>query len=596
MRFTRGLFLTFEVLIAVLALKVDLVASPRQGQGQWVSPPFNHGIDPANPGWDPDQGSGSGSQGGKAGSNCKYNAIHLGLIPTGPNQGRVLAFGIEAQPYSTWSQFWSIINVGAEGTNVALTTTYGNYSMALPSHKEMFCSGLAWMADGRLFQAGGTYVQNGFPFVFGSDMCFIYDPNTNTWTAVSPSMARGRWYPTVTLSSDDTMMVFSGTADSDGNCVGDTSIDTYEAWDPSLASGAGAWQVNPTNGTTVFDGPGSVSTPDYFRYYPRMHVLTNGRIFMSGMHVVPARLRHDKTVTLGGGYSITSQWEVLTANPMVGRRLYGSSFLFPGLEDVVMSSVGADYEEACRISDPHSGPIVNSVQYAVATASPVPTTFWSDAESVPDETVGSTTYVGARTEANTVILPDESILLIGGENVNSSGTPVALRDTRRFTGQPDTGSWALMASEDSDRGYHATALLLPDGRVLSAGGNDRDFDYQVYRPPYLTSGNVRPALNSSPATMQYFDANPVQYSITYNALPPGVVLEKIVLVAPGADTHHSDMSQRLVRLTMTVTDLGGTRTKFYAPRDSKHAPRGYYMLFAVTNQGTPSIARWVKLS
>ena len=37
---------------------------------------------------------------------------------------------------------------------------------------------------------------------------------------------------------------------------------------------------------------------------------------------------------------------------------------------------------------------------------------------------------------------------------------------------PDTGQWTLMASEDVDRCYHSTALLLPDGRVLSAGGGE----------------------------------------------------------------------------------------------------------------------------
>jgi hypothetical protein len=551
-------------------------------------------VDPNNPTWDPDQG-GPNSQDGKTGSNCKYNSIHAGVIPNGPNQGKVLVFGHQNQPNPTWLQFWSIVNVGPDGTDASLTSTYANYSFQLPDDKELFCSGHAWMADGRLFVAGGTYT-TGTPSL-GSNRCFIYDPAANSWTALSPLMALPRWYPTVTLSSDDTMMVFSGTQDSDGDCANplDTSIDTYEAWDPSLASGAGAWQVN-ASGTTVFAGPGSVSLPDYFRYYPRMHVLTNGRIFMSGMHIVPARLRHDKVVTMGGGYSIVSQWEVLTNNLMVGRRLYGSSFLFPGLEDVVMTSVGANYEEACRISDPHTGAILSSVQYAVATATGALPSFWSTAQGVPDETVGSTTYVGARTQANTVILPDESILLVGGANVDSFGNIVALRDSRLFTGQPDSGNWAFMDLEDSDRGYHATALLLPDGRVLSAGGNKRDFDYQVYRPPYLMSGYTRPTILTSPATMQYFDANPIQYSITYNALPPGVVVQKIVLVAPGADTHHSDMAQRLVRMTLTVTDLGGTRTKFYAPRDSKHAPRGYYMLFAVTNQGTPSVARWVKLS
>jgi len=48
--------------------------------------------------------------------------------------------------------------------------------------------------------------------------------------------------------------------------------------------------------------------------------------------------------------------------------------------------------------------------------------------------------------------------------------------------------------------------------------------------------------------------------------------------------------------TSSQCSAAPSRATFYAPRDSKHAPRGYYMLFAVTNQGTPSVARWVKLS
>ncbi|PRP90663.1 hypothetical protein ENSA5_62820 [Enhygromyxa salina] len=39
---------------------------------------------------------------------------------------------------------------------------------------------------------------------------------------------------------------------------------------------------------------------------------------------------------------------------------------------------------------------------------------------------------------------------------------------------PDAG-WAELGEQESPRMYHSTALLLPDGRVLSMGGGHRDF-------------------------------------------------------------------------------------------------------------------------
>ena len=35
---------------------------------------------------------------------------------------------------------------------------------------------------------------------------------------------------------------------------------------------------------------------------------------------------------------------------------------------------------------------------------------------------------------------------------------------------PATGQWATLAAQAVTRQYHSTALLLPDGRVLSSGG------------------------------------------------------------------------------------------------------------------------------
>lgn len=69
-------------------------------------------------------------------------------------------------------------------------------------------------------------------------------------------------------------------------------------------------------------------------------------------------------------------------------------------------------------------------------------------------------------------------------------------------------------------------------------------------------------------------------------------ITKIVLIAPGSITHHSDMTARYMELS-SVAESAGTRT-FDLP-DSRSLPRGYYMLFALNAAGIPSEAVWVKV-
>src|SRR6185369_500373 len=76
---------------------------------------------------------------------------------------------------------------------------------------------------------------------------------------------------------------------------------------------------------------------------------------------------------------------------------------------------------------------------------------------------------------------------------------------------PATGQWTTLAAMKKPRLYHSTALLLPDGTVLSAGGgmaddNGRPYtnypNAQIYSPPYLFKG-PRPAVTSAPQTLSY---------------------------------------------------------------------------------------------
>ena len=79
--------------------------------------------------------------------------------------------------------------------------------LALPGW-DLFCSGHTFLADGRLFVAGG-HIQNGV----GSPKAGIYNPFSNTW-ATAPDMNAGRWYPTVTTLANGDALVVSGSLDS----------------------------------------------------------------------------------------------------------------------------------------------------------------------------------------------------------------------------------------------------------------------------------------------------------------------------------------------------------------------------------------------
>jgi galactose oxidase len=86
------------------------------------------------------------------------------------------------------------------------------------------------------------------------------------------------------------------------------------------------------------------------------------------------------------------------------------------------------------------------------------------------------------------VLPDGTVLVTGGtrgagfNNLNP-GMPVHQAELWN----PATKTWTLMAEESVDRCYHSIALLLPDGRVLSAGGGE----YSPQRRPAVIVCRMR---------------------------------------------------------------------------------------------------------
>jgi hypothetical protein len=161
---------------------------------------------------------------------------------------------------------------------------------------------------------------------------------------------------------------------------------------------------------------------------------------------------------------------------------------------------------------------------------------------------------------------------------------------------PASGQWTTLAAQAVTRQYHSTALLLPDGRVLSSGGGICGTcdqvgylakNAEVFSPPYLFkqdgSGELatRPQITAVPATVNYGSSFQI-------STPNAASIQKVGLVRLGSQTHSVEMEQRyvaaLVYCERRLTD--GDRAA-----NMNTAVPGVYMLFIVDTSGVPSVAQ-----
>ena len=229
----------------------------------------------------------------------------------------------------------------------------------------------------------------------------------------------------------------------------------------------------------------------------------------------------------------------------------------------------------------------------------VGTTRWIDLNNPLGAWISSSNEMLGRTNHNLVLLPNGRVLAVGGTDVQNNDALSAV--VRPEWWEPDAaggmGRWFgrdTLASDFLARNYHSTALLLPDGRVLSAGGADTNPDRMkanIYCPPYLFNADgspaPRPAINAAPDRVEYGQ----QFSL---CMPYLTDPSRVVLIRPGAVTHGFDQDQRYVALGFSTVEYG-SRAIVTAPSSANLAPPGDYLLFILNAAGVPAVARWIRL-
>jgi hypothetical protein len=207
----------------------------------------------------------------------------------------------------------------------------------------------------------------------------------------------------------------------------------------------------------------------------------------------------------------------------------------------------------------------------------------------------------ARRQHNLTILADGTVLATGGLSSTAKEVDLSAGVYAAELWNPTTGQWQTLSSMQETRQYHSSALLLPDGRVLSAGGGVCGYCQQVgylaksaeiFSPPYLFkkdgSGDLaaRPTIDAAPDTVGYGQG------FTINT-PQADGIQKVAMIRLGSVTHSVNMEQRYVPLSFTGSS--GTLSVI-SPTNANIAPPGYYMLFVIDSNGVPSVAKMVNVN
>lgn len=431
---------------------------------------------------------------------------------------------------------------------------------------DLFCCHHVTLEDGRVLTAGGAGALSGGSYIgdWGISAICTYDaarPLAERWQKIG-DMDAVRWYPTlVTLPNGDVVVVSGITRSS-------THVSSAELF------------------TAPFTGPGyatqSLSGGDKtFPSYPGMLLTKGGKIFHCATTWDYRGSSTDEpiaTFSFRRTGDDSAIWTDEATGPAVANREEGTFVLLPPAQDGKILILGGGF----YTSHGHkSGSELASAEILDTQASPVS---WRriDDMSMP------------RVNPSVVLLPDGKVLAIGGhDSYKWSSSLVASNQAEIY--DPVLDFWTTVATMGTLRIYHSTALLLPDGRVLTAGGvgagNQQNMEF--YRPPYFFNGD-RPTLTSISR-----DDGPDD-ELAYGGeffidTPEAASIRKVALMRPGSMTHHTDTEQRYVALQ--AVPVSDNRLRVGVINDPTVAPPGYYMLWIVDEENRPCLeAKFVRLT
>ncbi len=586
-------------------------------------------------------------------------AVHAALLPI--RKGKILYFG-----GSSWYEgnLWKSIENEADPesdpqyqqakSQIDHTRIYDcstddpNRILSNPGSPDadLFCCGHAFLADGRLLIAGGT---QHFPDSTEGDLhhahwsgtreTWIFNPNGNPYWSrglllnrdpnqlgASEPRGGGRWYPTlITLSNGNIIAM-----------CGHPLIDQFTQNPQDFDDRHNNTKPEVFNTTTnswilINKALGASNCHDYAVFYPRLHVVPHtGEVFI----VQPL---YSNTIMPSGPQCTDPTGNMCSENPNDTHPpytvdvKYKSLFYDVNTQQVTRVFAGPQIIDGMYLNPMYTSQqttsvmlpllhdenyhprvlLCNTIQPLIADLAPTNPNALQWLPTAQRQLIDPTTNrPPIRNFASATLLPTGDVVISGGTTAygyDSRFDGVKTVEIYHPPHQGQSDSWELSATADETRGYHSVALLMPDGRVWTAGSEQEwcipypcQFDPQQPNPsqhgsvsnvaielfePNYYSIEDRISITQSPAY--------ITYGMEFNVLfTPEKLVSRVVFIRCGSTTHSFDGDQRYVSVPFEQPfPLPGNEGRLivFAPPNATIAPPGYYMLWLIDTDNRPCI-------
>lgn len=461
-----------------------------------------------------------------------------------------------------------------------ITNTY----VGLSYSTNAFCSGGAFLRDGRVVSLGGNgplefidpTVKDGFDGIRYLGRAADGSQNGQNWQETGNKLASARWYASVQTMPDGTLFCASGSLNGLDAAIIANNNPTYEILD---AQGVSSGKNIPMD---------ILQKNQPYYMYRFIHLLNDGTLF-----VFTAKSSQRFNVQTN---SIVAAYPDLPGD----YRTYpntGGSVMLPlsrannWAADILICGGGA-FQDLASPTDPSCG------RLAPLSAAPA----W-EMDAMPE----------GRGMVEAVLLPDGTVLWLNGGSRGAQGFGLMqdpAQEALLYTpSQPLGRRWATLARSAVPRLYHSVALLLLDGRMLVAGSNPvempvlaadartpfaTEFRVETYTPPYLRGAKAarRPAQIKLSATRL---AAGGAFEVEFVA-PEGARGVEVVLYHGGFVTHSVHMNQRMVVLDVAgfVAQGGRQRVVVGMPPSGNVVPPGPYVVYVLVD-GVPGVGQFVSV-